>query len=162
MSSERAFDIQEDKNFQEKFWKAERVAWVAFGLLMIAGALGFLGSGGLFARAVVKAGESSVDYPRVARWQTGAQITVSFGPSPLGERKVGLSRSFAEAFSLDDAQPRPIRAETAAAGELLVFAVKAGEPAEVTIRIKPSRPGLAQSVLTIDDAPASTSIVVLP
>lgn len=162
MSSEQKLEIQEDRDFQERFWKAERVAWAAFGLIILAGALGFLGSGGLFARGSVKAGDSGLEYPRVARWQTGERILVSFGPRATDERRVLLSRRFAETFTLEDAQPRPLRAQTSASGELLIFSVKAGETGEAALRVKPNSPGFVQAVLTIDDNPASATIFVLP
>lgn len=162
MPMPEGLQLDENRRFQERFWLAERWAWGAFALIVLAGLLGFTGAGGLFARSQASAGASQIDYPRVARWHAADRITISFAPHAAAERKLLLSRRFSEMISLQDAQPRPVRWETTAAGEELTFLVRPDEAAGVTLRIKPEAAGMVDAVVSVDGIAARTAILVLP
>ncbi|WP_318932674.1 hypothetical protein [Sinorhizobium medicae] len=102
--------IEEHRTFQESFWRAERVSWVIFGLMLIAALLGITGSGGLLERQIITVADGSVDVPRFSRWEASdvLQATLAGGGA---ERRLTLSPEFFRTFQVEDIDPPPIAAE---------------------------------------------------
>mgnify|MGYP001463926554 CR=1 FL=1 len=154
-------DDQADRRLQERFWRAERIAWVVFGVFVMLALAGATGSGGPLSRQRVEAGGSRIDLPRIARWQAADSLQARLaGTSP--RRDLLLGDAFFASFSIEAIRPRP-RAETAeAGGTRLVFDAPADGPLDVTLDIRARGPGLARYAVAGGAASGEVSTVVLP
>jgi hypothetical protein len=163
---ESASGLQLDQHlrFQERFWKAERVAWALFAAILLAALLGFTGNGGPFARATVATDAAEIDYPRVARWGAHDRIEIS---APAGERvTLDIDAAFLDLFDIRTVVPQPAHSKLAGDGIRLEFAATGGVEgrSRVILDVVPTRPSLGASAeLTVGrGGPARMSIVVLP
>jgi hypothetical protein len=159
---EDGLQLEEHRSFQERFWTAERWAWVAFGLILLVALLGFTGSAGPFAHATASLAGGGIDYPRFARLQAPEDILVEFDPGGV-ERTLTLSSSFAASFEIEGIRPEPDRSEASSEGEVMTFRVRSNEAGQVRLYVRPQRPGVANYRIAIDDgAPVAISTIVLP
>jgi len=154
--------LEEHRDFQERFWTFERWAWVGFGLILLAALAGLGGGGGVLAHTTITSEAGKVDYPRVARWESADEVTVTFG-SPREEHRLTLSPQFSQYFQIEDIQPLPERSLTSPAGEAMVFRSENGPPSKVVLHLRPQRPGLASYEVSLDGGdPVGVTTVVLP
>lgn len=154
--------LEEHRAFQERFWSLQRVAWVLFGLLLLAALLGLTGSGGPLSRAQVALEGGTIDYPRIARWEAADEVIVRFAPG-AEQHRLTLSSGFADALQIEGIQPEPESSAAGADGAVLTFATAAGEAAEVTIHVTPLQPGYSTFAVQIDDgAPETLGVLALP
>jgi len=159
---EDGLQLDEDRRLQEKIWTAERVAHVVFLLLMLAGLAGLAGSGGPLARATVQSEAGSVEYVRIARFDTAADVTIRFA-SRRPEHRVRIAGPFPDRFQVETVQPQAVRELAGPEGITFEFAAEATEPASVTLRLRAITPGLWRFRIAIDDAePVEATVVVLP
>lgn len=157
-------EIDEDRVFQEKMWRAERVAWVGFGALALVALGGLTGQGGPLSRTVARAETGAIEYPRVTRWETSDEIvlTLAGGPGP-GEVVVEVDEGFGRVFEVEDIQPAPDRSEALPHGQRLVFRLGQAGGGKVTVHVRALRPSLgARAEVRIDGRPLTLSPVVLP
>lgn len=158
-------EIDTDPVFQQRWWRVERVAWLLMGALVIAALCGLTGAGGPLSRGQVQAGGATIDYPRIARWQSAEDATIRFAPDMTGEVDVILSADFAEAFDVEAVQPQPTSAASTAEGHRLTFDLGTGAGTKtVSLSLRPSQPGLPdRGTVRIGDAPPLTlGYVILP
>lgn len=158
-------ELDTDPAFQERWWRVERVAWLAMGLIVLAALAGLTGAGGPLSRGQAQAGAATIDYPRIARWQSAEDATIRFAPDASGEVDVLLSPAVAEAFDVEAMQPDAVRASTTAEGHRLTFDLGDGRGSKsVTLSLRPDQPGLpAQGTVRIGDAPPATlRFMILP
>lgn len=154
--------LEEHREFQERFWTIERWAWMAFGLILLLGLAGLAGGGGLLAHTNIVTDAGEVDYPRVARWESADEMTITFG-LPAGEHRLALSPRFSQFFQIEDIQPMPERSFTSPAGEVMEFQAENGPPSKVVLHLRAQRPGLARYDISLDGgSPVGVTTVVLP
>lgn len=159
---EDGLQLEEHRHFQERFWKVERGAWVVYGLIVVASLLGLTGSGGILAIASVRQGDSTIDYPRFSRWQATDMITLRLAPG-AAERRITLSEEFFERFQVVDTQPRTQDVIAQAGTHTLVVKAQDNQPVLVQMHLRPSRPGIANYAIAIDNAaPTALTSVILP
>ena len=155
-------DIPEDRAFQERFWTAERLAWVLFALLIVGAIAGLFGSGGPLASGSVTVGRSLVEYPAIARWEAGDEFSVRL-VGDAGERRLVLSPTFAELFRIDDMQPQPDRVEAGELGHVYVFTAPSDAPVGVHLAVTPRNPGFGTYEIGVGDTtPVRLSTFVWP
>lgn len=154
--------LEEHRRFQERFWTLERWAWAVFGLILIAGLAGLAGGGGFLAHTTIAMAGGEVDYPRVARWESADEVTVTFG-SAGEEHRLTLSPQFSQYFRIEDIQPPPDRSLVSPAGEVMVFRSESGPPSKVVLHLRAQRPGIARYDVSLDGGdPVGVTTVVLP
>lgn len=154
--------LEEHRAFQERFWSVQRGAWVAFGLLLLAALLGLTGAGGPLSRASAYLGGGTLEYPRIARWQSADEMVVRLSPGPA-ERSLTLSPDFTSTLQIQTIHPEPLRSVAGPGGTRLTFATVAGNEAEVQIGVTPLHPGYPEFAIRIDDgASRSLRMIVLP
>jgi hypothetical protein len=159
---EDGLQLEEHRSFQERFWVVERIAWIAFGVLLLAALVGLTGSGGPLSRTVTSLEGGTIDFPHIMRWEAADEIVVRFAPG-AAERSLTLSSGFAEAFQIEDIQPQPSGSVAGAGGAVMMFETEAAAPAEVTLHVTPLKPGWPTVNASIGDgAAASLSMLVLP
>ena len=154
--------LDEDRQLQEKIWTAERIAHVVFGLLVLAGLVGLAGSGGPLARATLEGATGSVEYVRIARFDTAADLTIRFAAA-RPDHRVRIAGPFPDRVQIESVQPQPVREVAGPDGITFEFAAEAAQPASATLRLRPTTPGLSRLTIAIDDAaPLAATVVVLP
>jgi hypothetical protein len=128
--------------------------------LVVCGAAGVFGRGPL-AKATTTSGPVTVEYERVARYQTPTRISIAVnGGRP--DMRLFVSRSLLERIPLQAVEPPPVGSQPRADGAVLQFA--AGAPGgRVTLIAQPGTVGAVSHTITIDGA-ASVSFrqLVLP
>lgn len=164
-ASEGGLQVNEDRPWQERFWTVQRIAWIAMALFIVAAMFGATGSGGPLATARVETPGGSIDYPRIARWQSTDQVTVNLPPGSSGNVDVEIERSFADLFAIQSVEPEPSQVVATQNGHRFTFdlAADAG-PKTIAFHIRPSNPTLPRTIAArIGDAPAARlNVTVLP
>lgn len=152
--------IADNRRFQRRFWKVERVAWVFFAAVVVAGLAGLTGGGGYFSRQQVQLSEAIVDLPRVSRWEDSDHILLTF-TSDAPTYTIRLGGGFNGAFSIDQVQPQPARSRAVPGGLEMEFS-GVGSGGTARIGIMPSAPGLATLSLGVGGNETSVRVLVLP
>jgi hypothetical protein len=159
---EDGLQIDEHRRFQERFWVAERAAWVAFGLVLVAALLGLGGGGGLLSRSEFALPGARIDLPAVSRWTAPDHLNVQFQPGDQS-RILTFGPEFGDAFEIRSIQPQPREAATTADGLRLEFATGSDEPAAVFLRLQARAVGRFRYRLAVDgEAPEAVSTLILP
>jgi hypothetical protein len=135
----RRYPIREDMPFQRRSWIAERIGWIAMGLLVIAALTGVFALGPL-AQARLSGGELAVEFQRFAHKTARTWFTIRAAPQG-NEVLVRLSPQFPAAFDIEAMEPRPLRSSAGARGIELVFARSKEGDFAVHIGARPKRFG---------------------
>lgn len=154
-------DIAEDRSFQQRFWKIERLAWVFFALLLLGALAGAFGRGGPLASGSAPLGAGRVDYPAIARWQAGEEFAIRVA-GDSGERRLVLSSEFLQAFKVDSLRPEPGRVEATAAGHAYFYPATSDATLDIWIAVTPRSPGYFDYAITSGDGAAHLSTLVWP
>lgn len=160
-----SFDLNSDRAFQEKFWTFERVAWIFFALVVLAGLAGFTGRGGSFADATVSGPTGSIHYPRVTRWLTRDELRLALPPGTSGQAVVELDQGFSRIFEIEKIQPTPAESHATGEGQRLVFDLRPPDGRkELIFHVRGSQPLLGgRTWMRINGGPPLFfSSVVLP
>lgn len=132
--SEHSADIDEDYRFQQRTWRAERLCWFVV-LLILAGALAGLFSGGILGRAeaVGADGRFKVEYDRFARRKAPSSLEIRVDGDDIGgETTLRLSSSLLENFEIERIRPRPAREFSTTEGLHLVVRIEKGGVLEIS------------------------------
>jgi hypothetical protein len=156
-------ELEDHPRFQQLFWRAERVAWLCFVLILIAALLGFTGSGGVFADRTIQLSGAKVVHPKVFRWQTPDTIALEIAPGS-NDIVVAFDKTFLERFEIRSLVPEPATSETAAGAVRARFARgKSPAPSPILIHVEPLRPALAATArMSIAGEPVTLRFSVLP
>ncbi|AGA10761.1 hypothetical protein CN151_22460 [Sinorhizobium meliloti] len=145
--------IEEHRAFQESFWKVERVAWIVFGLTLLAAVLGVTGSRGWLQRQAMTFAGGSVDVPRFSRWEASDTLNASLAGGG-NERRLILSPEFFRSFQVEDMDPPPIAAEAGNEGLVYRFRSASRQPLVLTLHLRAQSPGVVSYRIGMDDEPA--------
>lgn len=158
-------ELDEDRRFQNRFWIFERIAWAVMAAIVLVALLGFTGQGGPFARARAEGPGGAVDYPRVARWETGDEIEIMLPPVTTGRVTIAIDRQFSKLFQVEDVQPMPSESVATPQGQEMSFDLgDAPGDRTITVHIRAMHPKLVNRLrVRIGDSPELTlTPVVLP
>ena len=149
----RDLEIDEDLAFERREQRVERIGLALLVALVIAAALGLLGSGPL-SHATTRADGLTVDYQRFSRYQTSETLTLRLGAEAIEapEVRVWLDRGYLDGVRLESVVPPPVRVEGASDRVVLVFAVAEPErPLSVTLTLQPDRIGRLHGRAGLED-----------
>ena len=139
-----AIAVGEDLEFQRKWWRFERAAWVFFGVLILCDVLGLFGRGYLAnAERVTADGAIDLKYERVERASTPSVMTFKFGPAAVHDGKIRLfvSEDVVKTLGAQRISPQP--AESAVGGGGITYTFPASDAdAMVEITLESSFPGV--------------------
>lgn len=157
-------EVNEDRAWQEKFWTAQRIAWIVMALIILAALAGLTGKGGPFASKTVNLGVATLEYPRITRWQSDEQVTVRLAPSAPETVEIILSREFVELLSVESIEPEPDKVKATATGHHYTLETTGSGERVIALNVRAMNPVLAQpvSVAVGDSHPARLTITVLP
>jgi len=158
---ENGLQLNEDRPFHERFWVVERWAWVLFAIIILMALAGLTGGGGVLSRASATLDTGEVDYPRITRWESSDDLTVTFDADRETHR-LTLGRPFSEYFEVEAVQPEPSRSLAAGDAYVMEFNAEADPPARVTLHIRPMHPGIARFQLGLDGEQTAATSVILP
>jgi hypothetical protein len=149
--------IAEHRRSQERFWTVERVAWICFGLIVIAALLGAFGSGGLLATKITETRAAVIEHPRIGRWEGTDEMTIRFKPDPSRQAfSLRLSPSFAESFQVEDVQPLPARSTIGSDGQTLFFDVPNHSGGAIKLHLRAQSAGSASFEISVNDGQPET------
>ncbi len=162
---DNAVAVGEDLEFQERWWKLERLIWSLFALILIADVLGFFGRG-WFAKARLLEPDSgiAVNYERVERASTPSIMTIRFLPESIvnGSAQLFVSNSIVKQLGAQRIAPQPERSIIGDGGITYSFAAS-GSDADVQIALEPSFPGYREFSLQVPGKKSvGAHVVVVP
>ncbi len=162
---EDAVSVGEDLDFQHRWWRFEKAAWLLLAVVLVADALGAFGRGWL-AQAELTAADGSmrVRYERVERAGTPSELTIEFGPSAVRDQKVQIfaSQAIVKELGAQRIIPQPIASEIGPGGITYTFSATSA-PAIASIAMQPSFPGIHHLELRVlGSDPVRATIVVFP
>lgn len=110
----RGTDIEEDLQHQILEWKIERVGWVIWALVLLAGLAGLLG-GGPLTESIAGDRTSAlwVEYQRFERYQAPTKMVVHV-KSPDPQIRLWINYGFVTKVDLTHIDPEPERSEVGA------------------------------------------------
>jgi len=144
-------DLQYDPAYEEREWKAQRIAWTLMGLAVIATLAGFLGVGPFSKKHAGKVGNALyVEYQRFGRYHAPTELKVFCRPERKEQFELSFDRAFIEATEIKEISPEP--EETSTEGDRYVYRFRQGEGEEhlITFRIEAAQFGGARSKVTLD------------
>lgn len=125
------------------------VGWVAMAMLVAAGALGLLGSGGPLGLGTVTAGALELTYPRFVR--RTAPLTLHLQIAPTGSQPVltvTVRKEWLQAVEIDTVTPSPVRARLTGDGVSYEFLADfRNGPVEVWLHGKAKRAGVVSGAI---------------
>jgi hypothetical protein len=157
--------VGEDLKFQRSWWKFERVVWILFALILLLDLIGAFGRGPL-AKAERRATDNSLDlqYDRIERTGTPANLTVNFGQSAIRNGKVLLyvSDNMVKELGAQRVIPSPESALLGNGGLTYSFPIST-LPASAEFALEPTGPGLRHLMVQVPGSkPVYLSIFVVP
>lgn len=155
---EDGLQLEERRDFQERFWALERVAWLGFAILLVAALAGFSGSGGVLSRQTASVAGLEFEYPPVSRRQAVEDFRIFFIDEQA--RTIHLSGAFSEAFQLESVQPRPVTEKAVPDGLVMEFQGQPGGTAY--LHAKPLNPGLVSFDIRAGGETGTVRILILP
>lgn len=135
---DKGLELTSDLALQERVWRAERLAWVVFLLVLIAALLGAFGNGPLaHASHRDPGGRLVVQYERLMRHATMTTLTLSV--MPRGDSaEVWISNRFLREILIDRIVPEPSGMTSDAERTLFRFAAASPDrPVRVTWHVTP-------------------------
>jgi hypothetical protein len=150
-----SLDIDQDLIFERREWAVQRIGWIIFLLILLAGLAGALGPG-VFSHAEASSGPLTVAHERFVRKGTPSELRVRLDPGAGGndEVTIWLSQAYLDKIEIERVLPDPV--EMAASGDRVFFrfAVEnALEPSEIIFGIMPSEPGMTHGQAGLIDGP---------
>jgi len=114
-AARRGIELDEDPQFERRYWKAQRVGWVVLALLLALAALGLFGEGYL-SRASVRGQGVTVEYSRFARRDALSVLTIRVPASAAqaGEVQIAFNADYVSRLSWQSITPTPQRVDAAA------------------------------------------------
>jgi protein-L-isoaspartate(D-aspartate) O-methyltransferase len=148
-------------SFQQAFWLVQRIAWIIFGLILIACLFGAFGRGGYLAEERLDLVQGSIEFPSISRWNAPEDLKITFKPSAQENRFVVDSRFF-DAFTVEGIDPPVARTVTEAGQIAYIFSADAQNPSQVVFRLQAQQPGLQHYLLGIGGETATRTTFIFP
>jgi hypothetical protein len=142
-------DIDQDLEFQNKEWHAERLGWIIGLALLLAGLAGLFGKGPL-SYAARQDGPLRITWERICRYNSSIDLQVDLDPGQANGEQVliWLDQAYIEQFEIETITPTPQNMHVDGKRMLVEFqAPPAGAPFHATFQIRPQRAGVLNGAL---------------
>jgi hypothetical protein len=156
----RADDIEAGSalEFQQRWWRLERVVWAVMTLVLIAALAGAFGRGTLArASAGARGGPLWVEYERLARFRTPTTLQVHLGGAALRgpTTSIVLRGDAVGRLPVQRVVPQPVTSVPVSDGTLYTFQLAAPtDSATVRFVLEPGRAGRSRATVAATGAPA--------
>jgi hypothetical protein len=151
-------DINQDMDYQRREWRAERIAWVFFSLVIVAALLGLLGQGPLSGgHAGDPTSGLELDWQRIDRNRAPTQLTLTLAPTLIqgSAVRIAFDEAYLDRIEIEEIVPEPQSVETAADAVTYEFeATDSSQPVEVKVDYQYERPGLARGEVRVEGGPS--------
>ena len=106
---EMELELEQDNDFQEKNWKAERVAWIIMTLIIIAALSGILGIGPLSKRTLGSAEEGfKVEFHSLLRYRKEVPMRITIKPNIYStDYRIRINKTFLKGMTTEKIVPEP-------------------------------------------------------
>lgn len=159
-------EIEELPAFQRKEWLIQRIGWVAWVLVLLAGMLGLIGSGPLSNTSSSASDDSlTVRYDRFLHYHQPAMLEVTLHPDISGSSaRLFLSQSLLERLQISRIEPEPEEGELASDGLIYTFPLLASaESAKIRFHVQYEAVGNSNGrIALIGHEPALVNQFVYP
>ncbi len=135
-------------------WRLERVAWIAFTLLLCAIGLGGVGRGGPLSTVVQDAmgGRLRLEYDRFLRSHSPDRLRLEITPASTTTR-VAVAHCYLDRIDIERVTPEPSSVTAREHGIEYLFETDAGKRTQVTLHLVPQRIGMATGWVALDRGP---------
>lgn len=131
MKPHTGLELAHDVAYHRRFWKVQRGGWIGWGLIIVAGFIGFLGPGASGEKTVNdgKFGHS-LTYEGFIRRQAPAELKIRFAAATdyNPEIRVAINRALIEGIEMHGIDPQPQKQE--ASGDEYFYTFNRAEPQE--------------------------------
>jgi hypothetical protein len=142
-------DSHFDETFQQRWWRAERIAWGALVVILLAGLSGAFGRGSL-SKATARGGALTIEYERLARYKTPTPFTVD-AAAPGDEVVLFVGQALLSTAKLSDVVPTPTEMRAGGDGVRLVFRKQQGATSvRAQMTFEPQRAGVVKGRVGLD------------
>lgn len=110
MRQEETLDLSADDAFQRREWKAQRIGWIVWTLVVVAAFLGLLGPGWLSSTSrTAKDGTFSVAFDRFLHYHNPSRIDVTLNKlSPEEDFELSVANSLLDGLAILRIEPEPL------------------------------------------------------
>lgn len=158
-------DIEQNDRFQRREWRVERLGWLLLVLFVLAGLLGFLGTGP-FSRATANSetGAVQVEYQRVAHHEAEESLTFLFSPDAIEDGKIilELTGSWVGGVDVSSISPTPSTQYAIPGGVAMEFEVLQPGDVQAFFSFRAKDYGGSDARATVGGDSVSFSQLVLP
>ena len=146
--------VGEDLDFQRKWWRFEKAAWIFFVLVVILDVAGVFGRGPVAkAHAFTPGGMMELNYERIERFSTPSILTIHINPSAVqnGQIHLWVSDSVIKDLGNQRVVPQPQTSVTGNGGIFYTFPATP-RPNSVEFALQPASPGISHFAISIPGA----------
>jgi hypothetical protein len=121
-------EVDQELDYQQREWKAQRVGWAVMLLIILATLLGLFGRGPL-SRASIGGDPLKLEYERFTRHASPTQLTVHLAPGVAGKdgkARVRLRRDYMQGVRIEHITPEPESVE--ASEDALEYVFEVADP----------------------------------
>jgi hypothetical protein len=131
-STIQEIEIDEDLEFQRRYWRVQRIGWVLLALFLMAAAIGLFG-GGMVSRTTARGHGLTIEYSRFARENAPMLIVVRVPASvaQAGQIQLSFNADYIAKLSFQRITPQP-QAVEAAAGRVTFQFLANAQPGDLT------------------------------
>jgi len=146
---DRQLEIEEDLEFQQREWHAQRVAWIGLALLAISAVFGLFGTGPL-SDSIVGTDGLELRYERFGRFERLTRLRFELGGEGHETTRLSIGRAYLDAVQIEHITPAPAKVE--ARPDRLVYEFPRQGPAAITFYVKPDTFGLISGEAQVEHA----------
>lgn len=128
--------IGEDRPFQMRFWKIQRLLWIMFALIILFAFAGFTGRGGAFSRATQQIGAVTIEYP--LGWRLEARDRLAITAQGSGPLTVSIDAALADSVEIEAITPAPSKSQTRNGQLVYSFDGAPGATQHIALTLKPT------------------------
>jgi hypothetical protein len=118
-------ELQTDESFQRNEWRIQRVGWIVWFLVIVAGLIGLLGSGPMSHQEISAAdGSLAIGYDRYLHYHHPTQLILSPGEIAADELRIKFDQALLDRLQVERIEPEPLKAELIDDGVIYTFMQK--------------------------------------
>lgn len=153
--------LDEDRRFQRRFWRIQRIAWLLFGAVCLLALLGLTGSGGALHRGELRLDGARVEFPRISRWEGTDEVSITF-ERPAAVHSFRIGQDFFDRFSVERIQPESAQATLWGRSQGFAMPAQGPGPHKVVLDVRALHFGWTRLDIAIGAQRRAAHILILP